>query len=82
MPSLRAFGVVLLAATAILLFCLLRYCLRPAATVRAGPFEIALSAGASLQASQSPDGTLNVNETIGLGERALPILRQHLERRR
>lgn len=31
--------------------------------------------------AQIPDGTLNVNETIGLAERALPILRQHLERR-
>jgi hypothetical protein len=35
-----------------------------------------------VNSAQIPDGTLNVNETIGLGERALPILRQHLERRR
>lgn len=35
-----------------------------------------------VNSAQIPDGTLNVNETIGLGERALPVLRQHLERRR
>ena len=31
--------------------------------------------------AQIPDGTLNVNETIGLGERALPRLRRYLEGR-
>ncbi|MCK6572573.1 NAD(P)/FAD-dependent oxidoreductase [Myxococcota bacterium] len=30
--------------------------------------------------AQIPDGTLNVNETIGLAERALPVLRDFLER--
>ena len=44
----------------------------PTTTSRPGLFVVG--------SAQIPDGTLNVNETIGLAERALPVLRDFLER--
>jgi protoporphyrinogen oxidase len=44
----------------------------PTTTSRPGLFIVG--------SAQIPDGTLNVNETIGLAERALPVLRDYLER--
>lgn len=45
----------------------------PMETTRPGLFLV--------NSAQIPDGTLNVNETLGLADRALPLLRRYLESR-